>query len=808
MLMGERRATAAMIPQSLKIFSGPYLNSSYIMAITMNLLEQISVQCEKRPYAVILAIILITAALGTGISRISMATDQAAFLPEGKESIIASQLVFEEFGGQALETILIEGDVATLEGIYALDSLKKSILDDPQLEGYALSVTYYYDMYASEGMLPSQINPQSYATLQQILSADALLESPRVIGRAITEDYRYALMSVRVASDLSEAEAVEPTRRLEELVQSFSDEEEELAAWVTGDYSIMLDNMETISKDNAVLMPLAAAFIVVVLLLVFRKVTDVIFPFATIAVALIWIMGAMGYLGIPFTSILVALAPLLLGITIDYAIHILFRYNEERRSGESVETATRQCLRHTGTAVFLSAGTTVFGFLSFGISELPPMRDFGLLAVLGIICSFVLVVTLLPALVVLRDRRSQHVMNKRSAGTMEALSERMMRSLVSISLHRRTAVFAIAAIITAGSLAVMPQVETTINWEDMNPSDTESFVILEQIADVFGSSSGGGNLLVVVEGDLLTPSVLQEVVALEADLRGIAGTNAEGAPFISSPFAVQSYADMIVQANNGKIPTSSQQIETILQLALSSPETYQLFASSIVMDPTSPYYQGLGLISIQAAAMSEQDIDVVVTQVRNIVSEHEGGAASYRVTGGFAIVSDIFGGISSTQLRTTLLALILCFIVVTLLLRSPFYGALSLLPVALTISWEFLILWALGWSFDLFTVMISALIVGLGIDFAVHIIHRFDEEVSQGKDTEEAIGAVVVNVGKALSSTTVTTAGAFAIIGLSIMPIMARFGILTAVTIVFSFLIALFVLPPILAWNHARTIKA
>ena len=71
-----------------------------------------------------------------------------------------------------------------------------------------------------------------------------------------------------------------------------------------------------------------------------------------------------------------------------------------------------------------------------------------------------------------------------------------------------------------------------------------------------------------------------------------------------------------------------------------------------------------------------------------------------------------------------------------------------------------------------------------------------------------ALEEVIVNVGKALSCTTITTAGAFAIRGLSIMPIMARFGLLTAVTIVFSFVIALFVLPPILAWKHGRIVKA
>ncbi|MDD4282009.1 MAG: MMPL family transporter, partial [Candidatus Methanofastidiosa archaeon] len=256
------------------------------------------------------------------------------------------------------------------------------------------------------------------------------------------------------------------------------------------------------------------------------------------------------------------------------------------------------------------------------------------------------------------------------------------------------------------------------------------------------------------------------------------------------------------------VPSSRLQIATLVEMLLGSPDSAQLIASTVMLDPSSAYYQTLGLISIQANALSEGDIDYIVTAVRDVVAGQEGSGIDYRVAGGFAIVSDIFGGLTSTQARTTVLALLLCFAVVALLQRSAFYGALALLPVALTILWEFLVLWALGWAFDLFTVMISALIVGIGIDFAVHIVHRFREEAERGVSTEEALTSVIMNVGKALLSTTVTTAGAFAIIGLSIMPMMARFGILTATTITFSFVIALFVLPPILAWRHESSAKA
>ncbi|MCC7569212.1 MAG: hypothetical protein KO463_06335, partial [Candidatus Methanofastidiosa archaeon] len=148
-----------------------------------NLLESISTHCEHRPYAVLVGILLVTLVLASGIPGITMETDQSAFLPGDKESIIATNLIFEEFGGQSLETVLVSGPVTSLDSLYALESLKKAILADPALEGFVISVSYYYDMYASAGLVPRQVGPQAQATLIQVLAADAASESPRVVGR-------------------------------------------------------------------------------------------------------------------------------------------------------------------------------------------------------------------------------------------------------------------------------------------------------------------------------------------------------------------------------------------------------------------------------------------------------------------------------------------------------------------------------------------------------------------------------------------------------------------------------------------------
>jgi len=210
----------------------------------------------------------------------------------------------------------------------------------------------------------------------------------------------------------------------------------------------------------------------------------------------------------------------------------------------------------------------------------------------------------------------------------------------------------------------------------------------------------------------------------------------------------------------------------------------------------------LSIVYVDANVLSDSDIESVVSEIEGFYSEDSD--VSYRSAGALVIMADIMGNMMDTQVKTTIAAMILCFLTVAIIMRSAIYGLLSILTVGLSISWEFLLLYVAGWQFDLFTIMISAMIVGLGIDFSVHIIERFREEISNGRRANEAIEVVIANVGKALLTATITTAGAFFIVSMSTMPIIFRFGVIAGMVLIFSFLVALFVLPPVLVWITER----
>jgi hydrophobe/amphiphile efflux-3 (HAE3) family protein len=770
----------------------------------VNPLEKIAIYCESHPYHIIGIVLLATLIIGSGAASIQMNANMESFLPEDDDAITATLLLSEVFGGDSYEIALIKGDITSYEGLSALIAFEQQVLTDPELADFIDSSTSFYDMLVAGGYVPVNIAPGTPAIVQQVLAADAASDDPRIVGSFISEDLSATRVVFGVPDEIDNVVAKEKVERLRQIALDVTEQDNTLSVGITGVYSQTVDSLDSMQKDNQILFPLAGIYVIIVMLIIFRKITDTLFPFVTIGFALIWIMGIMGHLSIPFTAMFVALAPLLLGIAVDYAIHIVFRYREERAKGMDVAHSINKCIRNTGTTVFLSAITTVFGFSSFFISDLPPMRQFGLLAVLGIVFSFILVVTLLPAMTVIRDRKKATEPKRTGQSVNRGLSL-VLNRLVKGAIHHKAPILIATMLVTAGSLALAPQVDTALNWDDMVSKDLESTKVSVEMETYFASSIKD-MIYILVDGDPLSPDVMATVLGMEQQIRSVQDTNDEGRKLIGSSQAVASYVDLILAANGGALPATKEQAQMIVSMLAQDPQSAQAIAQLVALDPESEHYLSLGLVSATIDITSEHDMETIVDIVSGI-AEQGGDGTSYRPAGSPTIISSIMGGMLSSQIRTTILALILCCLVVVVITRSGVNGILAITPVALTIAWEFLLLYVIGWSFDLFTVMISALIVGLGIDFAVHIIQRFREEVEAGRGTEEAIEVVILNVGKALISATVTTSGAFFIIGMSVMPILARFGMLTAIVLVFSFVAAIVVLPPILAWDNDRRVR-
>lgn len=144
--------------------------------------------------------------------------------------------------------------------------------------------------------------------------------------------------------------------------------------------------------------------LIVVLALGFRRLSAPIIILCTLGIALMWTLGIMHIFNIPVTVVTMAIFPLFLGLGIDYCIHFLRRFDEERRGGYSVERALATSYATTGGAILIAGITSIIAFVILATSWFVGLRDLGLSLAFGTALCAIAAFTVLPAFIALRER--------------------------------------------------------------------------------------------------------------------------------------------------------------------------------------------------------------------------------------------------------------------------------------------------------------------------------------------------------------------------------------------------------------------
>jgi predicted RND superfamily exporter protein len=181
------------------------------------------------------------------------------------------------------------------------------------------------------------------------------------------------------------------------------------------------------------------------------------------------------------------------------------------------------------------------------------------------------------------------------------------------------------------------------------------------------------------------------------------------------------------------------------------------------------------------------------------------------ITGMSILIHVLLAELTDSMYQSVIITIVLCFIVLTIVFyytnRSLVIGAITTVPVLLCMIWIMGSMYFLGIPFSVLTVSVSALTVGLGITYGIHITHRFLEDLQQFNDVEKASRNTIRHTGSALFGAAVTTMAGFGILVFSLLPPIQQFGGIIALTILYCFLASVFVLPTFLTIWAKRTMK-
>jgi hypothetical protein len=183
----------------------------------------------------------------------------------------------------------------------------------------------------------------------------------------------------------------------------------------------------------------------------------------------------------------------------------------------------------------------------------------------------------------------------------------------------------------------------------------------------------------------------------------------------------------------------------------------------------------------------------------------EPGIETSKLTGGLPVSLDINEGIHDTQTMTTILTLIILTIVMMIVFRSPRLGLYTMIPVAAVIIWQPLLMRSGDVNVNIFTAMIGTIVFGIGVDDAIHVMHRIKEE----GETALGMSHAIEKTGQTIFETTATTIAGLGAGFFLAFPGLENFFILMMSLIAFAFITSVFLLPAVLTADNVirRKIK-
>ncbi len=544
-----------------------------------------------------------------------------------------------------------------------------------------------------------------------------------------------------------------------------------------------------------------------------------------LVVGLLWTAGWLGLTVSDLSAIAIGFGAVLVGLGLDYGIHAAARLRQESRPDTSVVSALTETVRHTGPGIVTSALTTAFGFAALSPAHFRPLSELGLLVAFGILSILIALVLLgAPAALAIARRLRQsdppggHSRGARGGapGTYSSvwcLMGRIVDGMSDFGRRRSRWVLTASAMLCAGALWSLPDLRIDPDLRALRPENHPVYETESLLVDRFGLGLDTANM--VVPGRDL-PQALERAAGVAAALRRDLGSGAR----LSSPADYltlgEPVAERLRRLAEMPLARAAADLERELTAANLNPRAFTkgleaLRAMARGEDPGGPP-EGTWPKGLARSLAVGDDGAWVSISLRLAAGTWPAGPPAELVEGleslapGLAVASAAALGpelrsLATEDVRTlSLLALAAVATVVLLSFRGrPGYSLMAGLPVLLGSLWTLGLWAALGRSLDLFTLAVLPIMLGIGIDDGLHVLHGARRRPASG-----IVGAVR-GAGRALLLTTLTTCVGFGSLLLSHIPGLRNGGLLIAAGVLACLLATVVVLPAIEALGERRT---
>ena len=641
----------------------------------------------------------------------------------------------------------------------------------------------------------------------------------------------------------------------------------------TGTMALARDETVAASQDAYYTSLLAFALIIALFILSFRMWMAPLLAAVCLTIGIIW-AGGLAALTVGSLNIMTSMfSVILIGLGVDFSIHIISGYTENRAAGRSITDAIDQTLRKVGGGVITGGLTTACAFLTLTISETAGMREFGIVAGSGVVCCMVAAVVALPAMLAWRDRLLERW--QRQEKSVRTTDFGFLGKTARGLARRPGLVLAIGILVTGALLHSALRITFDYNYLNMEPVGLTSVKLQERMEEEFDATPD----FTLITAPSVTEARRIAEEAKKLDMVGLVTSISEYLPAADEQERRRPHIEEIRQAlkenqmttrlSAGEVETFADELyrleDNIIELAqlafLGGQDRVDARCRALVgdLDPPegverqsaiaelveklkgdrpeivrnlhlfqqqfAPHFRRLALgmattgeialenlpanIRDQFVSMNGDKFLVTIYPKEGVWEDLEFlerftrrmQEIDSRVTGIPSVFYVLIGIIGRDGRNAAALTLLVVFALLLWDFRSVRFALLAMVPLVIGAVWMVGVMQVSGLQLTLVNVIVVPLILGIGIDDGVHLLHRYRVE---GRGQVETVFA---STGKAVLLTSLTTMLAFGSLVFATYRGLGSMGIALFIGVGTCFLTSVLLLPGLIGWMERREMR-
>ena len=614
--------------------------------------------------------------------------------------------------------------------------------------------------------------------------------------------------------------------------------DEQFEFFPVGNPPMMEFMMDTLSQMQVLGLVMILIF-TLLLYILFRSFSAVLWPMVTIAASMAWTWGFTVWLGVTISQMISLTVLLVFAVGIADCVHVMSAYFSFRRQGDDHYDALSKSYGKTGLAIMVTTITTMAGVLALTTSELVPIQVFGMMSAFGVVMAFFFTLVLLP---ILLDLWHPGAPAADDASLADRLGDRWNR--LSNSTKTGTALIYVVAVYLmlgpwVGTYITVISLLTyvVVNWQLAILSAVPNFVarrpwlVLSVFAGLFALCSYGMTLIRIDSNMTeLTKEGSAIRVAYETVDENMAGAmsmvimvDTHTSDGLYNPRLMQAmdqlqnrietrYSDQVTRTNSlanivkdtyqimsdddpayYRVPDDAQMISQLLYLFNSAnPEDRR----ALVSDDYSRSHISLNIYnagSYQYQRFFEeisQEIDEVFGPLESEFPELE-----VYLTGSMALLMRMADEVANSQFSSFTFAIAVISVIMIITLGSFQGGIMAMIPNMIPALLGFGLMGLLGIALDTDTLLIAPLIIGIAVDDTIHFMTHYRVELIRTGSISESLVSTIRDVGQAVMFTTMVLGLGFALLSFSDYLGMAKMGFFGSAAIFVALLCDLFLIP-------------